>query len=243
MTSGSKRLVFVGFCIVLLFGLIFSIQYVIRQNRDTRSRASSTGLLLSCGVSTAAVVKPCGTLDANVGGSADVQWHFIQYVCTDDPTKTLNLIGDGTTCRDEADLRAEADQMCQRFCPRPTPTTGAIGGGIVPTVATIGGGGGGIPVVTTAPGTIVNPIPVVSAYPPVTSPVGGLPGGGQQPSCPTRSQGDCDCNGRVQIASDFECWRKQATGEALCFSADFNFDLKCSLIDYEMYRRNALAGL
>lgn len=239
MTSGSKRLVFVGFCIVLLFGLIFSIQYVIRQNRDTRSRASSTGLTTSCGVSTAAVVKPCGTPSNVAGGSTDVQWHFIQYVCTDDPAKTLNLIGDGTACRDEADLRAEADQMCQRFCPRPTSTTGAGGGGIVPTVAIIGGGGGGIPVVTTVPGTLISPIPVASTYPQSTP----ATGGGQLPSCPTRSQGDCDCNGKVQIASDFECWRKQATGEALCASADFNFDLKCSLIDYEIYRRNAFAGL
>lgn len=60
--------------------------------------------------------------------------------------------------------------------------------------------------------------------------------------CATRSIGDCNCDGQVEITSDFACWRPQYKyiDEAPCRSADFNGDGQCTLADFEILRQNAL---
>lgn len=57
------------------------------------------------------------------------------------------------------------------------------------------------------------------------------------PFCSTKSIGDCNCNGTVDII-DFECWRKQYNNEVACSSADFNGNGACQLSDFELLRKN-----
>lgn len=59
-------------------------------------------------------------------------------------------------------------------------------------------------------------------------------------NCSTKSNGDCTCDSRVDLA-DFECWRRQFIGEESCNTADFNGDLLCRLSeDWEILRNNLM---
>lgn len=56
-------------------------------------------------------------------------------------------------------------------------------------------------------------------------------------SCPRLKQGDCDCNGQIDIA-DFEPWRREYVRESKGLKCDFNRDIKVNLIDFNIWRTN-----
>ena len=79
--------------------------------------------------------------------------------------------------------------------------------------------------------------PACAALSGTPSPTGSLTPLPTGPTCSSKSKGDCNCDTKMDII-DFECWRKQYNGEALCQSADFNSDAKCNLNDFEILRQN-----
>lgn len=59
-----------------------------------------------------------------------------------------------------------------------------------------------------------------------------------QTDCPLKSQGDADCNSKIDIV-DFEIWRKEASGLITSTNANFNFtvDSAVNIIDFEIWRK------
>ncbi len=59
------------------------------------------------------------------------------------------------------------------------------------------------------------------------------------PSCPARTLGDADCDGKHNLV-DFEIWRREFTGLLSTTTADFNTNAttKPDLVDYEIWLRN-----
>ena len=57
--------------------------------------------------------------------------------------------------------------------------------------------------------------------------------------CTQKSQGDADCNGKVDLA-DFEIFRKEFTGSLSTKTADFNNDGLVNITDFEIWRKTFL---
>ncbi len=60
-------------------------------------------------------------------------------------------------------------------------------------------------------------------------------------SCTTKSSGDADCNGKIDLI-DYEQWRREYIKLAATTSANFNTDTVVNLIDYEIWRRGYANG-
>lgn len=56
-------------------------------------------------------------------------------------------------------------------------------------------------------------------------------------NCPKKSQGDADCNGKIDL-SDFEQFRKEYTASSTSKTADFDGSGSIGLADFEIWRRN-----
>lgn len=57
-------------------------------------------------------------------------------------------------------------------------------------------------------------------------------------SCSTKSQGDADCNGSINLA-DFEIFRKEFTGILASRNADFDSNGSVGISDFELWRRTS----
>ncbi len=95
-----------------------------------------------------------------------------------------------------------------------------------------------VPQADTSPITITfsatAPIPTITITPPVDQP----PAGGNPPpvqNCPKRSQGDCNCDGKI-IMSDWEMLRSSIRGEGQ--SCDLNADGFINSVDLSIWKNN-----
>lgn len=71
---------------------------------------------------------------------------------------------------------------------------------------------------------------------PIAPPTDGNYQIGQAPgTCPLKDQGDANCDGKVSII-DFEVWRREAMNGSGTLKADFNNDGAVNAVDYEIWR-------
>lgn len=77
--------------------------------------------------------------------------------------------------------------------------------------------------------------PAPSATPTVTPSIG--PTATPVSGCPRKTEGDADCDGQTKL-TDYNLWRLEYFGELGTKFADFDRDLRISLSDFEIWRRN-----